>query len=461
MAFSASRAVPPPVLAGKWTLTLLALWIAFSCSRAFGISGIGGLPDITLERFCFGFVLAYAASAYMLRKQSFGKVLPVEAGLWVLVIACLASALLHGGFQGDKTADTVNTVCFWLMFPAIAFMIVMRTQPTSRDLMWMSAVLTLFAVYLSITAILEKSPFAWAVFPQIILDPNEGIHWGRARGPFLNAAIDGVVMAQLLPVVLLLYQLGTRGWRAVAMVTVGLICVGVFLTDTRVCLLSLAAVTLVGALMPGPTRRTYRTLLGILIVGALVRFIIGAVLVPRMEEADPVNARMNLFLATVEMIWAHPLLGSGFGTFFDLSREYFFAARLFGDFEYQKGWDDVGSHSTFLTPLAELGLLIGGLYLILVARSVAIGVRPAAGRSPEERAKVQTILLASMLVGVPFIVGGLANDLRGGLTPNALFWTFAAFTERNFRLQRAAASPIRPGREGRQAMDRNLAAARR
>jgi O-antigen ligase len=461
MAPSRSAAAPPAVLAGKWILPLMGLWIAFSCSRAFGLSGFGGLPDITLERLCFGLLLMYAAGAYLLGKRPFGKPMPVEAGLWVMVVACLLSAFMHGGLQGGKTADTVNTVCFWLMFPAIAFMLAMRTRPTSRDLMYMSAILTVFAVYLTITAILEKSPFTWAVFPPSILDPSVGIHWGRSRGPFLNAAIDGVVMAQLLPIVLLLHELGSRTWRFIAMTTVGLICVGVFLTDTRACLLSLVAVTFAGALLPSPSQRTYRTLLGVLVVGGLIRFIIGAVLVPRMEEADPVNARMNLFLATVEMIWAHPILGTGFGTFLDLSREYFFAARLFGGFDYQSGWNDVGSHNMFLTPLAELGVIIGGLYFILVVRAVVIGIRPVAvGRTQEERATVHSLLLASMLVGLPFIIGGFLNDLRGGLTPNALFWTFAAFTERHFHLQKAAAA-IQPGPAGRQVMARRLATVRR
>jgi hypothetical protein len=396
---------------------------------------MGGLPDLTIERMCLALLLGCVVTTFVLRREPMGALQPVEIGLWAYALACGLSALMHGGFDGGKAADTMNALSYTALYPAIAVMIVTRTQTSSRDLMWFSAILTLFAIYLGVTAILERTPYTWALFPPAIGDPAEGMHWGRSRGPFVNAAIDGTVLAQLLPVALLLREVGTRVWRGVAIVAVCLISAGVYLTDTRVCLLALVVVTIVGSLLQGPSRGTYRVLLVGLLLAGLIRFTIGAVLVPRLDDTDPVDTRLNLMLASAEMILAHPVLGAGFGTFQELSREYYNAARIFGNLSYQKEWANVGSHSNFLTPIAEMGLLMGGLYLFLTVRVMASSFREPLGRTPEEQARVRGLLVCSLLVGVPFLLNGLAGDFKYFLTPNALFWTFGAFAERHARLR--------------------------
>ena len=440
MASSRRVQVPAAFLPGGITLLLLALWIAFSSSRYFGITGLGGLPDVTAERLSFGLLLGYVLVVFTLRRQPFGVVLPAEVGLWTLALACTASAYLHGGFGGTRTADTTNLLSFSLVYPAIAFMIVVRTRTSRQDLVRFGAIMALFAIYLGVTAILERTPYQWALLPPEIGDPSQGIHWGRSRGPWLNSAFNGTVMAQLVPILMLLIHLAGPAGRAVGVTGLGLLGIGVYLTDTRACLLSLAVVTLLGSVLRGPSRGAYRALLALIVLGGVVRLSVGGEVVPRLEEAEPVDTRLNLMLASGEMVLAHPVFGAGFGTFAELSREYYNAARIFGGLSYQKGWAEVGSHSTFLTPLAEMGLLVGGLYVVLAVRAVWNGLGPPVGRTPEEREEVRGLLVCCLLVGVPFLVGGLAADFKPVLTPNALFWTVAGFTERHRRLRRLATS---------------------
>jgi hypothetical protein len=437
------KRAPPAVLAGGTTMVLLGLWIAFSSSRYFGLSGAAGLPDLTVERICFALLLGYALVTFVQQRQSAGPLLPVEAGLLVFLGCCAVSALAYGGFQGAGGADTINVLSGWLLYPTLALMVVARSRLTDRAVLRLGIILTCFGIYLGVTSIAERSGLGWALVPAAIGDPSQGMHFGRARGPFLNAPIMGTVMAQLLPVAVLVREIGARPWQWLAMLAIGLLCVGVYLTDTRACLLSFLVVTLAGSLIEGPSRRLYRVLLITLTLGGIIRYAIGAVLVPRVDDTDPVDTRLNLVVASVEMILAHPLTGAGFGSFEQLSREFYTAARALSALSYQKEWADVGSHNNFLTPLAEMGLLAGGLYILLVARVAVNGLRAPQGRTAQEVGRVRGLLVCSVLVALPFLVGGLAGDFRYFLTPNALFWTFAGFTERHARLRQAPArAPI-------------------
>ena len=49
-------------------------------------------------------------------------------------------------------------------------------------------------LYLHVTAIFEHFQLRSLVFPKYIMNSNIGIHWGRARGPFLSGSINGAVM---------------------------------------------------------------------------------------------------------------------------------------------------------------------------------------------------------------------------------------------------------------------------
>ena len=443
MASRTAGAVPPAFLDGRFTLPLLGLWVAFSCSRWFGVTGYAGLPDVTLERLFFGLLVGYAVTTFAMRKQAFGRLVPAEIGLLIFALASGVSGYLHGAFDGSEP-EAINTLTDSRIFPAIAFMIVLRTRTTRQDLLRLSAVLTIFALYLGITALFEKASFNTGLMPPAIGDPSQGIHFGRARGPYLNAAFNGTVMAQLLPMVLLSVQLGNRSWRVVALIAAGLLCLGVYLTDTRACLLGLVAVALVGSLVSGPSRKTYRALLGVLLLGGVIQYVGGREVVPRLEQEDPVNVRLNMLLATGEIVIAHPIVGSGFRTFGKVNEEYFMAGRVFGGRAYQDKWFEAGSHNTLFTPIAELGLFVGGLYLFLLCRAVVNGLYPPISGTAEERSLNRQLLIASVLVGIPFLINGLAVEFQSSLTPNALFWAFAGFGERHAQIRKAAAASTAP-----------------
>lgn len=429
--------LPRAVLEGSVTLPLLALWIAFSCSRWFGLTGVTGLPDITLERICLAAVCIYAVARCTAGRHGLGRVLPVEIGLWLFGIACILSGLR--GLAGGEPSDVFNTVFNAILYPAIAFMIVLRSRVNVRDLMVFAAILTVFGCYLGVTALLEQTALRPQLLPPSIGDPSVGIHFDRSRGPYLNAAFTGTVMVQLIPIAMLLRQIGSRGWKLFACVVIGLLCLGTYYSATRSCQLSLAVITILGALLPSPNRLAYRFLLGALLVGGYLGYTAGGTPAQRLGSEAPIDTRLNLLLATGEMVLDHPAFGSGYGNFAELNQEYYNRGTHFGSLSYQEHWYQVGSHNTLLTPLAEMGIFLGGLYLFLILRAVVRGLVLRGGARTREEEQIRGLLGCGLLVGVAFLVNAIAFELRYVLTPNALFWVLAAFAERHHALKRHVA----------------------
>ena len=51
--------------------------------------------------------------------------------------------------------------------------------------------------YLGLTGIFEYLQLKQFVFPSYIMNPWIGVHWGRARGPFMNSGINGAVTGMI------------------------------------------------------------------------------------------------------------------------------------------------------------------------------------------------------------------------------------------------------------------------
>jgi O-antigen ligase len=136
------------------------------------------------------------------------------------------------------------------------------------------------------------------------------------------------------------------------------------------------------------------------------------------------------------MIAAHPVAGVGFVNFDHVQKEYYDPSALgdLAEMDSSEFWEG-GTHNSLLTPVAELGVLVGGIYLLLVGRVFLSGFRYL--RSKRSRTDDQIALVTcAILVGMVFVINASLVELRYTLTPNALFWVGAAFIERASRHQR-------------------------
>jgi putative inorganic carbon (HCO3(-)) transporter len=373
LAYVASVAHP------AWLLTGGLLLATFS-----GHWGDLGLPaQVTPDRF----VLAAGLVAVALRlpklreRLSLGRY-PVH---WVIAVAALyvLGSALAAGTLFDKSAflrivDRVGLVPFALF---IAAPLVFRTA-RERDILL--GALVAWGGYLGLTAFFEGVGPNALVVPDYVMDPEVGIHFDRARGPFVEAVTNGLALygCGVAAVIAVLTWREPR-LRVAAGVVAGLCALGVFFTMQRSIWVGAAAATLL-VLVAVPELR--RFLVPAVAAGA---FLIGGALVgvpgladrasQRASDEKTVWDRENLHRTTLNMIEAKPLLGVGWARFEDETANY---AEMADDIPLTLP-TGLGLHNMFLGNTAELGLI--GASIWALALLLGVGGAVLARGPPELR----------------------------------------------------------------------------
>src|SRR4051812_14973111 len=242
------------------------------------------------------------------------------------------------------------------------------------------ATLVLLGAYLGLTALFEALGAHQLVFPRYINDPNVGIHAGRARGPFVEAAANGLALYAcfVAAVIGAVQWRERRGVRAGCIAVAGLCALGLVLTLTRQVWLGATVASVVALLS---TRDLRRYLLPAVVVGVIGVF--GAVaLVPglraditqRAEDRQPVWDRLNSDRAALAMLDAQPLTGFGWYRFGSTGMAYYRQAATYPLTTVNQ------VHNVFLGYAAELGLI--GTLAWLLALIAAVAIPIFAGRAP-------------------------------------------------------------------------------
>jgi O-antigen ligase len=276
--------------------------------------------------------------------------------------------------------------------------------------------------YLSLIAILFLFNAKDFIFPRYILDESLGIHADRARGPFLQAVANGVTL-NLLGLIALdsFRRLRLRGFLAM-LFAIGLP-LAVLATETRAVWLSFAGSALV-LLFFSPSPRVRRACLYLTVAAGL------AVLVAlsfedtnssfnaRLEERSPVEFRVVMYRAGLDMFMEKPLLGWGAK---DVQAEL---AKRVHDF-HQKAFF---FHNTYLEIAVEHGAAGLALYLWLVVDLLRLGGRrrphvasPQGTFLDDGFRSLWPVLVAVYLLNASFVVmnyqfvNGLLFTLAGSL----------------------------------------------
>jgi putative inorganic carbon (hco3(-)) transporter len=287
--------------------------------------------------------------------------------------------------------------------------------------------LTLLLGYMVFTAFCEHFHVDSLVFPQYILDPSLGIHTERARGPIVNAAENGGMIAILLLAGLhtVLYA-STSAMRWVG--CAGLLLFGVlalWFTETRGPWLAFAGGLLV-MLLHKQCRGLVLALGGVGGIALAVFLVSAAVSVGNLAKKDPLpqrsdntsdtaEFRMDLYRESVRPFQEHPLAGWGLGTFTDT--DY-----LFDAYGGSLTITTAVLHDTVVAITLESGIIGGVLYLSFLVTLTAALIRLRRASLGFETRDFYTLGLASLAV---FVINGLFVDIRYFMQQNALVFLIA------------------------------------
>jgi len=381
-------------------------------------------------------VTAAGIAAVLIRSQldpSFPR-LNVRRVHWLLALLALYAI---GSAAWVQTLST-HAALFELLdrlglFPFLLYLVGPSAFATERQRNTLLVVLVVVGAYLGLTAVFEVIGPHSLVFPSYIKDPTLGIHEGRARGPFLEAGADGLVMFySAIAGAMLLPKVTDRRVRWAIVAAIALCGLGIVLSLTRQVWLGSVAGAVIAASLSPRLRRLVPIGLAIAAVGvggALVAIPgLQGKLSGRASSQKPVWDRLNSDAAALRMIESRPVLGFGWGRFPAASPTYYHVA---GSYPLS-GVTEV--HNVILSNAAELGLIGVGLWLVCLAIAVLV---PFRRRGPPE---LDSWRLAMVAITVAWFVQLNFTPLSYALA-NYLPWLFAGIAFGLSRADRNSAPP--------------------
>ena len=351
---------------------LLALWIIAGTifGRNFYVLHLAGFFDIDLERLLFLIIILFLVMGFFQKEVRFQKNVSIELAMGAYALVCIVS-MIRVGFVpvAPEFSSPWFTFITGYLFPFIVFIFAKNYISREKDVTLILHALFYFGIYLSITAFFEYTNLRQFVFPRYIADPEVGIHWDRARGPFLNAAFNGVGILIGFISGLHLLQKKTGVARVFYQAALLLFFPAVFFTLTRSVYLGLL-ITLFIFL------RWYKTSISkwkLISLPLAVILIVGIANSPRLLSSErreggvaqvgEVEIRMALLKRSIFLFSEQPFTGIGLAQFVPVSvRSY--KGPVYAIEEYAR---DTFQHNHLLAIAAELG--IPGLltYLTLIA----------------------------------------------------------------------------------------------
>lgn len=329
------------------------------------------------------------------------------------VVYATGSALAAGTFA--DTDSFFRLLQIYGLLPFLAFLTAPLVFRHRRDREILLVAFIGLGAYLGLTALFEAVRFDALVFPKYILDPNYGTHFGRARGPFVEAVTNGAALYVCAVAAAIAFTSWRRpSKRALAAGICALCLLGTFLTLQRSVWLATLLATIVAMLSIRELRRLMVPVLavGVLAVLAALAFIPGLAgnTQERLGDQRTVQDRENANRAALNMVESRPLQGFGWGEFNERSADYF---QLSPDY----GLSRTVVHNLFLGLAAELGLI--GLTLWIVGFLLGV-VGAMVARAPPDLLPWRAGLVA---IGVFYLV--VSNFVPPVVFPNLIVWLWA------------------------------------
>lgn len=408
---------------------LLLLLVASCFGNDFINFQVGPLP-ITLDRLAF---LAALAAYVLQRRQGPDSSKPLtradRCGTALLVWIAVSTAL---GVQREGTGilgETQYRLLAGYLMPAAVFWIARQSKLTSRQVSGVHGALALFGLYLALTGIFEVLRMWPLVFPRYIADPTKGLHFGRARGPFVHSVSLGLYLGICSLAAWAWLPTLRRAAQLAVILALPLFLLTSFLTYTRsvwlgvaLSLLTVLVLTLRGAWRP--------LVFGVAVAGGLVIGLtqMDSILYMKREHsateaAGSVDMRSTFAYVSWQMFQDRPLAGFGFGQFPQAKLPYLDDRTTELRLEVIRPFVH---HNTFLSVLTETGAIGLALFLgLLTLCSIDAWRLWAAVDAPYWARRHGLLLLGAMGV---YALQLLFHELTYNTVHNSLFCLLAGMT---------------------------------
>jgi O-antigen ligase len=343
---------------------------------------------------------------------------PVHAWLLVATLFVMISAAFTGTLI--DSLGTFRLLDRFGLLPFAAFILAPVVYRTHRQRAVLIGTLIGFGTYLALTALFQTLGLNALVFPKYILDPALTTHFGRARGPFVQAAVNGIALYTCAIACFIAAIWWPRLWVRRVALAVGLLCVASLLFTLQRSIWIGATLAALATFLTVPELRRHLPLaaLGMVVTVALsLAFIPGLAdkAIARKDQSETVRGRESLNAAAFDMLKQRPLAGFGWATFEQRSAEHYDVSPDRGLFVPK----NAPAHNLVMSNLAELGLV--GTTLWLIALAMGVG-RPLLARARDPAVRPWRIMLGSV-AGLWALVA-MASPLVDAF-PHMLLWLMA------------------------------------
>jgi exopolysaccharide biosynthesis WecB/TagA/CpsF family protein len=403
--------------------------VSYALGHEFWNAKLGPIP-LTFDRVLLLSFLA--AFAYQLRFAGLA-IRPLTGSDWMLggaLAVFAASAMLSGQPEiTDGVTSKWGRLVASFLLPAVVYGIIRQLDITRREWTRLLTAFVVLGVYLAGTGVLEVAGRWSLVFPRYIANPDLGIHFGRARGPELNAVSLGIyVTACLLCAGVLLILANRRSHQLALLLVMPIMAFGVLLTYTRSTWIGMAASGVVVAAFYIPRQFRVATVFGAGVVGLLVLAmswgqLLGIKREGTVEDSEhSVGQRQSFAYVSWQMFKDHPILGVGFGRFYDKKLPYL--SDRSQEFELES-LRPLHHHTTLLSVLTETGIVGLAAFVGLFVAWIRSAWRLSTNNSTAW-VRAQGVLMLALIAN--YLCSAVFHDLTLLPSQQLLLFVFAAIT---------------------------------
>ncbi len=420
----------------------LLLWFFFAMFTRWGKISLPSLPDISPERLIWVLLVLFLIAETTIERKR--KMLPftgIEIAMLLFVVYIVMSMINAGTLYSSKEGLMVRSLLTGYLMPFSIFFLAKYIIDSEQKIKKTYIFFSVIGFYLGFTAICEYFNLNYLIWPSYIKERWSGSHWGRARGPFLQGAINGYVQGIfILMTSYLLLHLNNKKLKIFFSVSIAVMLCGLLFSFSRT---SWAGFILSSLIMPiffPQTRKVYLTcfLAAVIIIG--VRYNVdyrkntekqtwnqlvkeGSLedkIAARTMTLDSIYGRITMYGVVWRIFLDKPLFGLGYNTFQGKSSIYFGIVEGIPMTVHE----GTNVHDTFSGILAELGIVGLGFFLFILVQILMSSVK-LYRRLPTGGFSGKGIVVIFFGIFIAFFINMQFRQMRLFMFPSSLFFLMA------------------------------------